>query len=115
MYSFALTFQVLGTQMQKIPRVFLVLVGTVIYIVLAIIGASHFEEWLDTLLVLLSYWLAIYSAILIEEHLIFRKGLWANYNPDDYDKPSFLPLGFAAAIASGFGVMGAVFGMATTW
>ncbi|KAL5513838.1 FCY21 [Sanghuangporus vaninii] len=115
MYSFALTFQNLGVQMQKIPRVFLVLLGTVIYIILAIVGANHFEEWLDTLLVFLSYWLAIYATILIEEHLIFRKGLWANYNPDDYDSPRHLPLGLAAAVAAGFGVMGAVFGMATTW
>ncbi|EJC99821.1 uncharacterized protein FOMMEDRAFT_22878 [Fomitiporia mediterranea MF3/22] len=115
MYSFALTFQVLGTQVQRIPRVFLVLIGTVIYVVLAIVGASHFEAWLDTLLVLLSYWLAIFSAILIEEHLIFRKGRWANYNPDDYDKPEHLPLGCAAAFASACGVMGAVLGMATEW
>lgn len=115
MYSFALTFQVLGPYAQKIPRVFLVIVGTVIYVVLAIIGANHFEDWLDTLLVFLSYWLAIYATILIEEHLIFRKGLWADYNPDDYDSPSYLPWGLAAAFASALGVVGAVLGMATTW
>ena len=114
-YSFALTFQVLGKTAQKIPRVFLVLVGTVIYIVLAIVGASHFEAWLDTLLVLLSYWLCIYSTILIEEHFIFRHGKWSNYNPDDYDKPQHLPLGAAAAFAAACGVMGAVLGMATLW
>ena len=114
-YSFALTFQTLGVQVQKIPRVFLVLFATIIYVILAIIGSSHFEEWLDTLLVLLSYWLAIYATIVIEEHLIFRKGLWSNYNPGDYDTPSYLPLGAAAAVASCFGVMGAVLGMATTW
>lgn len=115
MYSFALTFQNLGVQAQKIPRVFLVIIGTVIYVILAIVGENHFEEWLDTLLIFLSYWLAIYATIVIEEHLIFRKGIWSNYNPDDYDTPSYLPLGLAAAVAAGFGVMGAVFGMATTW
>ncbi|THH02634.1 hypothetical protein EW145_g6721 [Phellinidium pouzarii] len=115
MYSFALTFQVFGRHVQRIPRVFLVVLGTVIYIVLSIVGASHFEEWLDTLLVLLSYWLVIFSAVLIEEHLIFRKGKWSNYNPDDYDKPDHLPLGIAAALAAGCGVMGAVLGMATQW
>lgn len=115
MYSFALTFQVLGRYAQQIPRVFLVILGTVVYVVLAIVGADHFESWLDTLLVLLSYWLAIFSTILVEEHLIFRKGLWRNYNPEDYASPKNLPLGVAAAIATGCGVMGAVLGMAAEW
>lgn len=115
MYSFALTFQVLGKYAQMIPRVFLVLLGTVVYVILSIVGASHFESWLDTLLVLLSYWLCIFSVILLEEHFIFRKGSWLNYNPDDYDKAEHLPLGIAAALAAGCGVMGAVFGMATEW
>ncbi|KAH8109158.1 permease for cytosine/purines, uracil, thiamine, allantoin-domain-containing protein [Phellopilus nigrolimitatus] len=115
MYSFALTFQVLGRRAQLVPRVFLVLLGTVVYIVLAIVGATHFEAWLDTLLVLLSYWLAIFSAILVEEHFLFRGGRWENYNPDDYNKPQHLPLGAAAAFATGCGIMGAVLGMATQW
>ncbi|KAF8591678.1 hypothetical protein K439DRAFT_1644055 [Ramaria rubella] len=115
MYSFALTFQVFGKYAQAIPRVFLVMAGTVVYIVLAIVGASHFESWLDTLLVILSYWLAIYCTILIEEHFIFRKGQWVNYNLDDYLNPSRLPLGLAAAISMCLGIMGAVLGMATLW
>ena len=47
--------------------------------------------------------------------MIFRRGKWSNYNPDDYNKPQHLPLGFAAAFAAGCGVMGAVLGMATEW
>ncbi|KAI5118639.1 hypothetical protein M0805_000015 [Coniferiporia weirii] len=115
MYSFALTFQVLGRYAQRIPRVFLVLLGTAVYIILAIVGATHFEAWLDTLLVLLSYWLVIFSGVLLEEHFIFRKGKWANYNPDDYNKPEHLPLGVAAGLATACGIVGAVLGMATEW
>lgn len=63
----------------------------------------------------MQYWLAIYSTILVEEHLIFRKGKWFNYNPDDYNNPEHLPTGLAAALALGFGIMGAVLGMATEW
>ncbi|KAI5481469.1 hypothetical protein MNV49_004226 [Pseudohyphozyma bogoriensis] len=115
MYSFALTFQVFGKYAQAIPRMFLVMIGTVIYIVLAIVGADHFESWLDTLLVILSYWLAIYTIILIEEHYLFRGGSFAGYNLDGYDDHSVLPKGYAALLATGFGVMGAVLGMAQTW
>ena len=64
---------------------------------------------------LLSYWLAIFSVVLIEEHLIFRKGNWMWYNPDDYNKPEHLPLGLAALAAAAAGVTGAVLGMATQW
>jgi len=107
--------QVLGRWIQMIPRFFLVLLGTAVYIVLAIVGAAHFEEWLDTLLVLLSYWLAIYSTILIEEHFIFRGGKWANYMPDEYNNIRLLPLGLAALFSLLVGIAGAVLGMATVW
>ncbi|KAF8523798.1 permease for cytosine/purines, uracil, thiamine, allantoin-domain-containing protein [Hysterangium stoloniferum] len=115
MYSFALTCQVLGKYAQMIPRVFLVLGGTIVYVVLAIVGANHFESWLDTLLVILSYWMAIYCTILLEEHFIFRKGRWENYNVADYTNHKHLPLGLAAALTMGIGIMGAVMGMATLW
>ncbi|KAF9074049.1 permease for cytosine/purines, uracil, thiamine, allantoin-domain-containing protein [Rhodocollybia butyracea] len=115
MYSLALTFQNLHPYAQAIPRIIIVLIGSVVYIVLAIAGASHFEEWLDTLLVILSYWLAIFSTILIEEHLIFRKGKWSNYVPDDFNNWRKLPLGVASFLALGCGVAGAVLGMAQVW
>ncbi|KAH9951726.1 permease for cytosine/purines, uracil, thiamine, allantoin-domain-containing protein [Amylocystis lapponica] len=115
LYSLALTFQNVHPYAQAIPRVFIVILGSVVYIVLAIVGASHFEEALDTLLTILSYWLAIFSTILIEEHLIFRKGRWANYEPDDFNNWRKLPLGVASFIALGCGVAGAVLGMAQEW
>jgi len=115
MYSFALTFQVLGRYAQVIPRFFLVILGTVIYVILSLAGANHFEEWLDTLLVLLSYWLVIYTIILLEEHFIFRRGKWSNYNVDECTDASKLPLGLAAFFAVSIGIAGAVLGMATPW
>ena len=59
---------------------------------------------------ILQYWLAIYCTILIEEHFIFRKARWSNYNAKDYLNPNRLPLGIAAAVSMGIGVMGAVLG-----
>ncbi|GAA5876977.1 hypothetical protein JCM16303_006356 [Sporobolomyces ruberrimus] len=110
-YSFALTFQAFGKWFQLIPRFFLCIVCTVIYIILALTGYNSFESWFDTLLVLLSYWLAIYSTILIEEHFIFRKGSFKRYNLEDYNVFSNLPLGIAAGLATGVGIAGAVLGM----
>ncbi|KAH8834778.1 permease for cytosine/purines, uracil, thiamine, allantoin-domain-containing protein [Flagelloscypha sp. PMI_526] len=114
-YSLSVTFQNIHPFCQAIPRIFVVIIGSVVYIVLAIVGASHFEEWLDTLLVILSYWLAIFITILVEEHLIFRGANWANYEPNDYNNFRKLPLGVASFFALAFGVMGAVLGMAQLW
>lgn len=59
-YSMSLTVQIFGKGFQAIPRLFITILGTIAYIVLAIAGASHFNSWLDTLLVILSYWLCIF-------------------------------------------------------
>lgn len=103
MYSMALTTQALHPFMQAIPRPFIVILGTIAYIILSIVGISHFQQALDTLLVLLSYWLAIYTAILLEEHLIFRKGKWSSYEPDRVADAGALPVGIAAFISLVFG------------
>ncbi|KAK4704490.1 hypothetical protein P7C70_g1724, partial [Phenoliferia sp. Uapishka_3] len=116
MYSFALTFQAFGRAAQAIPRMFLVIAGTIIYIVLAIVGADHFETALDLLLIILSYWLAIYVVILCEEHYIFRGGNFSTgYNLDAYNSADLLPKGYAALGAVCFGAAGAVLGMSQVW
>jgi len=115
MYSFAMTFQVLGPYAQAIPRPLISLAATIIYAVLACVGADSFDSVLDNLLLFLSYWLAIYSVILLEEHFIFRKANWANYEFEDYANWRNLPLGAAALGAVATGWVGAVMGMSTTF
>jgi purine-cytosine permease-like protein len=56
----SLTVQIFGPIFQAIPRLFITVIGTIAYIILAIVGASHFDSWLNTLLVILSYWLSIF-------------------------------------------------------
>ncbi|KAL8872293.1 MAG: hypothetical protein Q9198_007230, partial [Flavoplaca austrocitrina] len=60
------------------------------------------------------YWLAIYEGIAVPEHFFFKKGI-KGYNVADYTSPHLLPPGIAAIVAFGFGVMGAVMGMAQVW
>lgn len=131
-----LTFQVLGPWAQMIPRPLLSLAATIIYVVLAIVGADSFESALDTLLILLAYWLgkfpdpqslrggkadskhlslAIYSSIMLLEHHIFRKGSFENWDFNDIDTPRRLPLGAAAFAALCIGWAGAILGMASVW
>lgn len=102
---------------------------------MALVGYSHFEQWLSTLLTILSYWLAIYSLVLLEEHYVFRGGSvrhsshpfcpilsshhtssqFPGYTLEGYNDPSVLPRGWAASIATGVGIAGAVLGMTQTW
>ncbi|GAA6004009.1 hypothetical protein JCM10207_006512 [Rhodosporidiobolus poonsookiae] len=115
-YSFALTFQAFGKYMQMVPRFFLCIVCTIIYIVLAEAGYNSFESAFDTLLVILSYWLAIYTCVLVEEHFIFRGGNFkSGYDLNSYNNYKALPVGIAAFAACCCGVVGAVMGMAQTW
>ncbi|GAA5876634.1 hypothetical protein JCM3774_006008 [Rhodotorula dairenensis] len=114
-YSFALTVQSFHKSIQRIPRFALCILCTIIYIVLAEAGYNSFEDAFDALLVILSYWLAVYSCILIEEHWIFRKGSFANYNLDRYNLNSNLPAGWAAAFATCCGAAGATIGMSQQW
>ncbi|GAA95790.1 uncharacterized protein L969DRAFT_17698 [Mixia osmundae IAM 14324] len=115
MYSLSLTFQTLGPYAQAIPRPFITLLGTIIYIVLGIVGYSHFETALDTLLVLLSYWLACFTTVLLAEHYVFRGGKFSNYEADAYGDWSILPMGLAGTLAIGAAIAGAVVGMSTVW
>ncbi|GAA6000547.1 uncharacterized protein JCM10292_000478 [Rhodotorula paludigena] len=114
-YSFALTFQSFGRYAQAIPRFFLCIVCTAIYIALAEAGYNSFHDAFDLLLVLLAYWLAIYSAVLLLEHFIFRRGSFSNYDLDAYNTYKKLPVGLAAFGGCACGVAGAVVGMAQKW
>lgn len=113
-YSIALSVQLLGKPFQRVPRFVWTLLGTVIYVAIAIPGAHHFNSTLENFMLLIGYWLAIYEAIALSEHFIFRKGI-KGYIPEDYETPSRLPPSFAALTAFCFGVFGAVMGMAQVW
>lgn len=82
---------------------------------MACVGAHSFEEALDTLLLVLAYWLAIVIVIVLEEHFIFRKGSFANWNLEDVHNPRKLPLGAAAFASLCLGWVGAVMFMSQAW
>ncbi|KAI9757791.1 MAG: purine-cytosine permease [Chaenotheca gracillima] len=113
-YSVSLTLQLLARQTQAVPRFVWTFIGTVIYCAIAIPGYSHFESVLENFMLVIGYWLAIYTGIALTEHLVFKRG-YLGYAPEIYDQPSKLPVGIAAITAFAFGVMGAVLGMAQVW
>lgn len=113
-YSVSLSLQVMHRETQRVPRFIWVIIGTGVYIAIAIPGYNHFAEWLENFMTIIAYWLAIYEGISLTEHFVFRRG-FSGYRPEDYTDASKLPPGIAAGLAFCFGVMGAVLGMAQVW
>jgi purine-cytosine permease-like protein len=113
-YSLTFSLQIMTHHAQRIPRFLWTFVGTCIYIAIAIPGYSHFESVLENFMLVIGYWLAIYEAIAIPEHFIFRKG-FGGYAMEHYDQPHCLPPSIAALGAFLFGVLGAAMGMAQYW
>jgi NCS1 nucleoside transporter family len=110
-YSLGLSMQVLGKAFQRVNRAVWTLIGAIIYVAMAIIASSNFDQTLNNFLLVIAYWLAPWAIILILEHFVFRHG---RYNVDDWNTPSKLPLGWAAIVAMAFGLFGAYLGASQT-
>ncbi len=108
-YSLALSIQVLGKTFQRLSREVWTLIGSVVYVLIAVAAGTNFNETLSNYLLLMAYWLGPWSIILILEHFVFRRG---NYNVDDWNMPEKLPVGWAAIVSLLIGLGGALFGAA---
>lgn len=116
-YSVALTLMVLARWTRKVPRFVWTIVGSIVYVAIAIPGYSQFEAVLENFMHFIGYWLSIYEGVALTEHFVFRRGLMNldRYNVEDWDTPEKLPPGYAPVLAFCFGIMGMVLGMSQTW
>ncbi len=108
-YSLGLTMQVLGKPFQRVNRAIWTLIGAVVYIVIAVLASAHFNQTLSSFLLLVAYWLAPWGIILVLEHFVFRRG---QYNVNDWNTRSRLPIGWAAIVSMALGLVGAYLGFA---
>jgi purine-cytosine permease-like protein len=67
---------------------------------LAIVGAHKFYDALINFLGIIGYWASAYVAVILIEHLYFRKNDPSRYNEKSWNVPARLPTG-VAAIAAG--------------
>jgi len=111
-YSLGLSMQVLGRAFQRVNRAIWTLIGAVIYIAIAIPAASDFNVTLSNFLLLIAYWLGPWAIILVLEHFVFRHG---QYNVDDWNTPSRLPIGWAAIVSMALGLVGVYLGAAQVY
>ncbi|KAG2172288.1 hypothetical protein INT43_004830 [Umbelopsis isabellina] len=113
-YSVSLSFQIISTSMVKIPQWCWTLVGCVIYTLIACFGADHFSDILENFLLILAYYAAPYTIIVLVEHIVFRNH-GKSYNLEAWNDQRNLPIGVAAvgSLFIGFGV--AMVGMNQLW
>ncbi|KAJ5605188.1 nucleoside transporter [Penicillium lagena] len=114
-YSSAISFQQLSRPFSRIPRFLWTLFCFVCILALAIGGRQKLNTYLQNFLSLLGYWCTSYAVILFEEHFIFRRGNFDNYDLEGWNDPDRLPLGIGAAVAFALGVIAWCFGMDETW
>ncbi|CAF3377448.1 unnamed protein product [Rotaria sp. Silwood1] len=114
-YSLSLSAQVITPIFNRIPRVLYTVIGTVIYILLAIVAASKFNDSLTSIMGVSSYWFAIFIVIVFEDHLLFRRCSFKNYNFDIWDSYKLLPISLAAILSGIVGIVGITLGMSQTW
>ncbi|KAL8725971.1 MAG: hypothetical protein Q9166_007004 [cf. Caloplaca sp. 2 TL-2023] len=115
-YASALGFQVLGRYGKMVPRYLWVCVIVLIYFVCAVAGRNNLFDILQNFVALMGYWVTIMVAIVLEEHLIFKRG-YAKLGFDwtAWEDKKRLPVGIAAFIAFILGWVGAIIGMYQHW
>ncbi|MFL5699710.1 MAG: purine-cytosine permease family protein [Ktedonobacteraceae bacterium] len=111
-YSLGLSVQVFGRPFQRVKRYVWTLIGAVIYVLIALPASANFAHTLTDYLLIIAYWLAPWSIILIIEHFVFRRG---RYNVDDWNNPRRLPIGWAAIVSMAFGLVGVLLGAAQVY
>ncbi|KAG0660093.1 purine-cytosine permease [Maudiozyma exigua] len=115
MYTIALSAQAMWGSFAKIPRVIWTLAGNAATIAIAIPACYYFEGFMQNFMDSIGYYLAIYTAIALSEHFIYRKNSFNNYNIEDWNDNSKLPIGIAGTAAFIVAAFGVALGMCQTY
>ncbi|KAI9656144.1 MAG: hypothetical protein M1831_004715 [Alyxoria varia] len=126
-YASGVDFQILGRHAAKVPRAVWNTFGVIVYTVCALAGRSHLAEIFTNFLALMGYWVSIWIAITLMEHLIFRRWLESLYRLQhnsetdrgfewkSWNDRNRLPIGIASLLAFLVGWAGAIVSMAQVW
>lgn len=107
MYTFGTSFMSIAPIFARVPRYVFAIISEAILIPVAIVGATRFYGTLVNVLSIIGYWSTAFAAIVLTEHLNFRRRDFLRYNVEDWDKPRRLPPGIAAVLsfAGAFGII----------
>ena len=114
-YSFAIHAQNFGPWAIRVPRIAFVTLGFIAALIVGCCAAAFFTDTLQTFLSIIGYWTIVHLVVIAEEHVLFRRARWSNYNWDAWGDADLLPFGWGAIAAFGFGFAGAALGMKVAW
>ncbi|CCD25295.1 cytosine permease NDAI_0E04780 [Naumovozyma dairenensis CBS 421] len=114
MYTIALSVQAIWEPFSRVPRVFWTLFGNAAALGISIPGCYYFAEFMQYFMDSIAYYLAIYIAIGLSEHFIYRRG-YSAYNVEDWNDNSKLPIGIAGCCALVVGAFGVGLGMSQSY
>lgn len=114
MYTIALSAQAMYEPFAKVPRVVWTMAGNVAVLAISIPACYFFTGFMENFMNSIGYYLAIYSAIALTEHFVFKKG-FKGYDVDNWDKWDRLPIGIAGTSALVVGAFGVALGMDQTY
>jgi hypothetical protein len=114
-YACGIDCQALGHLWEKVPRIVWNTLAVMVPMVLAIVGREHLADVFTNFLALMGYWTSVWLAMIMEEHLLFRRLMRRCWNWKVWDDRGKLPLGIAATVAFLVGWAGAVLCMAQVW
>ncbi|CCF60691.1 hypothetical protein KAFR_0L00830 [Kazachstania africana CBS 2517] len=115
MYTIALSSQAMWEPLAKTPRIIWTLAGNAAALAISIPCCYYFDEFMQNFMDSIGYYLAIYSSIALSEHFIWRHNSFKNYNTEDWDNWSKLPIGIAGTAALIVGAFGVALGMSQTY
>ncbi|KAG2751148.1 cytosine-purine permease [Suillus brevipes Sb2] len=100
-YTFSNSFMAIATWFAVVPRWVYILISEGILIPVAIVGAKRFYTTFVDILNIVGYWSSVFSAIILTEHMLFRR---ASFSEDQYPITTwasydFLPSGIPAVVA----------------
>lgn len=100
-YTFSNSFMAIATWFAVVPRWVYILISERILIPVAIVGAKRFYTTFVDILNIVGYWSSVFSAIILTEHMLFRR---ASFSEDQYPITTwasydFLPSGIPAVVA----------------
>ncbi|EMD34672.1 hypothetical protein CERSUDRAFT_97258 [Gelatoporia subvermispora B] len=107
MYTFGSSFMAITPYAARVPRYVYTIISEAILIPVAIVGATHFYSTFVDILSIIGYWSTVFAAIIMVEHVVFRKNRFDTYDVSAWNVPRRLPLGLAALLSflCAFGVV----------
>ncbi|SMN19944.1 similar to Saccharomyces cerevisiae YER056C FCY2 Purine-cytosine permease, mediates purine (adenine, guanine, and hypoxanthine) and cytosine accumulation [Maudiozyma saulgeensis] len=114
MYTVSLSVQALWSPLAKIPRPCWTLAGNAAALTISILACYFFKSFLENFMNTIAYYGAIYIALGLCEHLLFRKN-YQSYNIQDWQDYKKMPIGIAGTTAFIVAAFGVALGMCQTY